>query len=147
MKSRVIPRRITDRLDGFRGSFLLILTPPWVFVGVSYLLVETEGRSLALSYLPEWMDQNELGWAWILSGLVMTICVVLGRAHPKWTTLGYLAAMGPPTLWAVLFGISQAVGASPTAIVSVVMYGTFAGLIYFCSGWPNPMGPRRKGGS
>src|SRR5699024_5407203 len=122
----VIPKRIADHLDGFRGSFILMISTPWILVGLSYILMSTPGRSLAFSYLPELANENELGWVWVLSGLLLILCAGLGKRRPRWTTLGFLVAMAPPTLWAALFLIAFAIGVAPTAIVSVVMYGAFA---------------------
>lgn len=134
----MIPKRITNKLDGFRGAFLLVLSVPWMAVGASYVLISTPTRSAAFSYLPELLNENELGWVWILAGLFLLFCAWRGQRHPKFTTIGFLVAIAPPALWASLFFIAFCTGILPTAIVSVVMYGTFVALIFFCSGWPNP---------
>lgn len=134
----MIPRPIAKHLDGFRGAFILILTAPWIAVGLSYVLISTPTRSMAFSYLPDFLNENELGWAWVLAGIIMLICAWRGKAEPKFTTVGFLVAVAPPALWACLFFMAWVTGVLPTAIVSVVMYGTFACLIVFCSGWPNP---------
>ena len=135
----MIPKRIASKLDGFRGAFLLVLSLPWMAVGASYVFISTPTRSAAFSFLPELMNENELGWVWILAGLFLLLCAWRGKRHPKFTTIGFLVAIAPPALWASLFFIAWVTGILPTAVVSVVMYATFAALIFFCSGWPNPI--------
>lgn len=143
----MIPKWISKHLDGFRGSFVLMLSTPWALVGLSYILMTTPGRSRAFSYLPEFANESELGWVWILAAAIMVVCAARGKHRPSFTTVGFLTAMAPPTLWALLFAGAVLLGVSPTAIVSVVMYGAFACIIFFVSGWPNPRGSDATGGS
>src|SRR5699024_10650061 len=89
----------------------------------------------------------ELGWVWIVAAAIMVVCAARGKHRPSFTTVGFLTAMAPPTLWALLFGGAVILGVSPTAIVSVVMYGAFACIIFFVSGWPNPRGSDATGGA
>lgn len=134
----MIPRPIAKRLDGFRGAFILILSGPWLAVGLSYIFISTPTRSKAFSYLPEFLNENELGWVWVIAGIVMLVCAYYGRQDPRFTSTGFRVAVVPPALWSCLFFMVWLTGVLPTAIVYVVMYGTFACLIAFCAGWPNP---------
>lgn len=123
-----------------------MLSTPWALVGLSYILMSIPGRARAFSYLPEFANENELGWVWILAAAIMVVCAARGKRRPSFTTVGFLAAMAPPTLWAILFAGAALLGVAPTAIVSVVMYGAFACIIFFVSGWPNPRGSDATGG-
>ncbi|WP_309130073.1 hypothetical protein [Brevibacterium sp.] len=83
----MIPGPIANHLDGFRGAFLLVLSIPWVFVGWSYLAVQTAARARAFAYLPDYLNENQLGWVWVIAALFIVACAALVRRHPRWTTL------------------------------------------------------------
>lgn len=142
----MIPRWIADHLDGLRGQFILLLATPWGLVGLSYILFRTPTRSASFAYLPSWLDENELGWVWIIAAIIMVLCAVLGKRRPRLTTLGFLMAMVPPLLWALVFTGGFITGGPITAVVSVIMYSAYAAIIYFVSGWPNPRPDDISGG-
>ena len=142
----MIPKRIADHLDGLRGQFVLLLSTPWALVGLSYILFRTPTRSASLAYLPTWLDENELGWVWIVAAVVMVLCAFLGKRISRLTTVGFLMAMVPPLLWALVFAGGVITGGPIIAVVSVVMYSAYAVIIYFVSGWPNPRPDDISGG-
>lgn len=142
----MIPRWIADHLDGLRGQFVLLLSTPWALVGLSYILIRTPTRSASFAYLPTWLDENELGWVWVVAAIVMVLCAFLGKRMSRLTTLGFLMAMVPPLLWALVFAGGALTGGPITALVSVVMYSAYAVIIYFVSGWPNPRPSDISGG-
>lgn len=143
----MIPKPLARRLDGLRGQFILMLSAPWALVGLSYIVFRTPTRSASFAWLPSWLDENELGWVWIVAALVMVACAFIGRWKPKLTTVGFLTAMVPPLLWAMVFTGGVLTGGPITALVSVVMYAAYAAIIYFVSGWPNPRPGDTSGGS
>lgn len=143
----MIPKPLARRLDGLRGQFILMLSAPWALVGLSYIVFRTPTRAASFAYLPSWLDENELGWVWIVAAVVMVACAFLGKRKPRLTTVGFLTAMVPPLLWALVFIGGLLTGGPITAIVSVIMYSAYAAIIYFVSGWPNPRPGDAVGGS
>ena len=142
----MIPKPLARHLDGLRGQFILMLSTPWALVGLSYIIFRTPTRAESFAYLPSWLDENELGWVWITAAVVMAACAFLGRRRPQLTTVGFLTAMVPPLLWALVFTGGLLTGGPITAIVSVIMYAALASIIYFVSGWPNPRPGDTSGG-
>ena len=143
----MIPKPLARHLDGLRGQFILMLSTPWALVGLSYILFRTPTRSASFAYLPDWLDENELGWVWVIAAAVMVACAFIGKWKPQLTTVGFLTAMVPPLLWALMFVGGFLTGGPITAVVSTIMYAAYAAIIYFVSGWPNPRPGDTSGGS
>lgn len=90
-------RRLKARL-GRRGIFLLILGVGKTCWGLSFLFDPPSPHGLEL--LTHWCSLRHWAWLWILCGLVTTGSAFLRVGRDG---LGFLAALPPPTVWAVAY--------------------------------------------
>lgn len=135
-----MPDRLIPSIDGKRGGFLLIIGIGWLTIGLSYVLgPRTESRQAGFSWLPSWLDANELGWAWVAAGLTAIIAALVSKRW-KWVeSLAFGALIAPTAIWTAVFTIAQTLGEHPYGWISAVSYGIFTAVIYHCSSWPNPV--------
>lgn len=134
-----MPKRLLRHVDGKRGQFLLVGSGAFTAIGASYILVTTESRSKAFSWLPLHLGPGELGWVWVAVGLFGLFVGALSKClPPKFNSVAYGALITPPVLWAVVFLIAWVIGAHPLGWVSAISYALMAGWILVVSDWPNP---------
>src|SRR5699024_4873491 len=102
-RAKMIPKPLARHLDGLRGQFILMLSAPWALVGLSYILFRTPTRAASFAYLPSWMDENELGWVWVIAAVVMVACAFIGWRYSHLASVGFLTVIVSPFLWALVF--------------------------------------------
>lgn len=129
-------------IDGKRGAFLLAGAAAFTAIGASYVAVRTPSRSAAFSWLPGQIGSDELGWIWVVLGLLCEGSALVSGRCPRIASIGYGLLMAPPALWAVIFLGAWLTGAHPLGWVSALSYGLMATWIWIASDWPNPLPPR-----
>lgn len=135
-----MPDRIIRQLDGKRGGFLLITGIVWLAFGIGYVLEPgTQSRIKGFAWLPTWLNADELGWIWVIAGLIALTASVSGHQRPRWENAGFGALIVPPVLWVFVFGWATWLGEHPTGWISALIYAAFATIIWHCSSWPNPI--------
>lgn len=139
-------RTIRRRL-GRRGHFLLILGVGKTCWGAGFLIDPPSPAGLAL--LTRICDLRHWAWLWILCGVVTTISAFL-RVGRDWA--GYVAALIPPTVWAIAYLVAVVSGQYSRGIYVAIWYLTsHVGVILWASRVPEhsvPHVPRaaREGG-
>ena len=98
------------------------------------MLGNSLGRQTAFSWLPEWLNYNELGFAWTLCGLfALAVGLFSDRWAHKLVTAAFVLTSTLAFFWAVLFFISFVLGLG--TLTSVASYAFWALLIYHMGSW------------
>lgn len=145
-----MPHRIIKTISGRKGSALVLLAFIFIPISVSQIVHRPDSRAVALSWLPEWVSHEFIGWT------LLACCVsafLLGmfskRIKSAAMSVGYGLMILPPSVLASIYAVSMLLGLSPTAYVSVCIYGGYAALVWLVSGWdesmpPPPMSDRQR---
>ena len=130
-----MPRRAARRLYktlGRRGTFLLILGVGKTCWGVSFLVDPPDGAGLEL--LTDVCSLRHWSWLWIVCGLITfgSAFVRIGRDG-----FGYLAALLPPTVWAIAYTVAVVSGDySRGGFVAIWYLTSHVGVILWASTVP-----------
>ncbi|MFK0124871.1 hypothetical protein ACIQSP_16340 [Streptomyces nigra] len=139
-------RRIRKQL-GRRGHFLLILGVGKTCWGAGFLIDPPSPAGLAL--LTHFCGLRHWAWLWIACGIVTTISAFL-RVGRDWA--GFVAALIPPTVWAVAYLAAVVSGQYSRGIYVAIWYLTsHVGVILWASrvpehSVPHVPGAAREGG-
>ncbi|MFP8944684.1 hypothetical protein ACLIYM_25075 [Streptomyces fenghuangensis] len=142
-------RRLRARL-GRRGAFLAILGTGKTAYGAGFILApqqHTEGLHL----LTDMCSLRSWAWLWILCGLVTLGSAFLRVGRDRW---GYIAALIPPTVWAIAYAAAAVSGHySRGAVVAIWYLTSHCGVIMWAATVPEhsvpppPRRPRRSEGA
>ncbi|WP_330236168.1 hypothetical protein [Streptomyces sp. NBC_00566] len=138
-------RRLGQRL-GRRGTFLLIIGAGEACWGFSFLADPPSPRGLEL--LTSHCSLRHWAWLWITAGLVTGASSFLRVGRDRY---GFVAALIPPTVWAVAYAAAVVDGTySRGAYVAVWYLTSHVGVILWAASVPEhsvPHLPRaaRKG--
>jgi hypothetical protein len=140
-----VPCRAARRLQqhlGRRGIFLLILGIGKTSWGISFLVDPPDDHGLAL--LTSLCSLRHWAWLWIACGLITGVSAFL-RIGRDWA--GFLAALIPPSVWALAYGAAVISGTySRGAYVAIWYLTSHVGVIMWASTVPEysvPPVPRR----
>lgn len=134
-----MPDRIIRRLDGPRGGFLLLMSVGYMALSLSYVAgPATASRMKGFAWLPQSIDANELGWAWVAVALLAFAGAWWGRQCRRIENWAFGGLILPPSLWAAVFVIAWVVGEHPTGWITAVSYGLYTSLAWHAASWPNP---------
>lgn len=127
---------------GRRGTFLLILGTGKTCWGVSFLVSPPDDAGLRL--LTSVCDLEHWSWLWIICGLITTLSAFVRIGRDRY---GFLAALIPPTVWAIAYGAAVISGYySRGAYVAIWYLTSHVGVILWASTVPEhsvPPAPRR----
>jgi hypothetical protein len=127
---------------GRRGVFLLILGTGKTCWGVSFLVDPPSQHGLQL--LTALCSLRHWAWLWILAGLVTLGSAFLRIGRDRW---GFVAALVPPTVWAVAYLAAAVSGDYSRGGFTAVWYLTsHVGVILWAATVPEysvPPPPRR----
>ena len=130
---------IVGRPDGKRRRLLVTVGTLSIALGLAHILGP---RSLALDlgfrWLPTHLDADELGWVWVVCGLLAGWAGITGGTLAE--RIGFGAAMLAPTAWATIFFVSATLG-NPLGIRSGIAYALIAALVATTAGWPDTHTP------
>jgi hypothetical protein len=138
-------RRLRQRL-GRRGIFLLIIGTGKTCWGISFLVDPPDDHGLQL--LTDVCSLRHWAWLWIIAGLVTGTSAFLRIGRDRY---GFVAALIPPTVWAVAYTAAVVTGTySRGAYVAVWYLTSHVGVILWAATVPEysvPHLPRpaRKG--
>lgn len=136
-------RRLGKRV-GRRGVFLLIIGAGKTCWGISFLVDPPDAHGLQL--LTSMCSLRHWAWLWIVVGLVTASSAFL-RIGRDWA--GYVAALVPPTVWAVAYLAAAVSGEySRGAFVALWYLTSHVGVIMWAATVPEysvPPVPRRPG--
>lgn len=128
---RAAARRLAEVL-GRRGAFLLILGVGKTCWGASFLV--DPPPVAGLQFLTQFCDLRHWSWLWIVCGIVTTVSAFL-RIGRDWA--GFLAALIPPTVWAVAYTVAVISGDySRGAYVAVWYLTSHVGVIMWAASVP-----------
>lgn len=142
---RAAARRLRQRL-GRRGIFLLIIGTGKTCWGISFLVDPPADHGLQL--LTDVCSLRHWAWLWIIAGLVTGTSAFLRIGRDRY---GFVAALIPPTVWAVAYTAAVVTGTySRGAYVAVWYLTSHVGVILWAATVPEysvPHLPRpaRKG--
>jgi hypothetical protein len=137
-------RRLRQRL-GRRGIFLLIIGTGKTCWGISFLVNPPSDRGLQL--LTDVCSLRHWAWLWIIAGLITGTSAFLRIGRDRY---GFVAALIPPTVWAVAYTAAVVTGTySRGAYVAVWYLTSHVGVILWAAtvpeySVPHPR-PARKG--
>lgn len=137
--------RWTLNLLGRRGIFLVILGIGKACWGLSFLLDPPESTGLRL--LTRICDLRYWAWLWITAGIITAASAFL-RIGRDWA--GFLAALIPPSVWAVAYLAAVIVGDYSRGLWVAIWYLTsHVGVIMWAATVPEysvpPVRPARRG--
>ncbi|MFF0166852.1 hypothetical protein [Streptomyces prasinus] len=125
-------RRLYKRL-GRRGTFLAILGIGKTCWGVSFL-VDPPPEAPGLELLTGLCSLRHWSWLWIACGLI-TLGSAFLRIGRDW--FGYLAALLPPTVWAIAYTVAVLTGDySRGGFVAIWYLTSHVGVILWASTVP-----------
>ena len=125
-------RRLYKTL-GRRGCFLAILGVGKTCWGVSFL-VDPPPEAPGLQLLTQFCGLRHWSWLWIMCGLI-TLGSALLRIGRDW--FGFLAALLPPTVWAIAYTVAVLSGDySRGGFVAVWYLTSHVGVILWASAVP-----------
>lgn len=128
-----MPHRVIKSIDGRRGGALLMIGLAFVVYGWGHLR-PSEGRALALSWLPEWFSNVHLGTGVIVLAGLTVVCALVSRFSRHLLAVGFLLAFVQAGVLAVVYGIAWwPEGLLPDPAVSV-LFLVFGGIIFSISG-------------
>lgn len=128
---RAAARRLGKQL-GRRGAFLLILGVGKTCWGASFLV--DPPPAAGLQFLTQLCELRHWSWLWIVCGLITTVSAFL-RIGRDWA--GFLAALIPPTLWALAYTVAVFSGDySRGAYVAVWYLTSHVGVIMWAASVP-----------
>lgn len=122
------------RLNGRRGTFLLIFGTIYVAIGLSYIFPAQDSpvrRALAWMPVPLWV----CGLAWLAAGLAALVAAVLPMPQDRF---GFEALAGVASGWVIANLISWALGLAPRGWVSALLCALIAAAVLTVSGMVNP---------
>lgn len=129
------------RLLGRRGHFLLILGIGKTCWGAGMILDPPNPEGLRL--LTHFGGLQHWAWLWIACGIVTTVSAFL-RVGRDWA--GYVAALIPPTVWAIAYTAAVVSGQYSRGVYVAIWYLTsHCGVIVWASTVPEhsvPHAPR-----
>ncbi|KAF0646696.1 MULTISPECIES: hypothetical protein [Streptomyces] len=133
------------KLLGRRGVFLLILGIGKTCWGVSFLVDPPEPTGLQL--LTSMCGLRQWSWLWITAGLVTIASAFLRIGRDR---IGFIAALIPPTVWAVAYLAAVIVGDYSRGLWVAIWYLTsHVGVIMWAATVPEysvpPARPARRG--
>ncbi|MFG2277505.1 hypothetical protein ACGFNQ_02305 [Streptomyces asoensis] len=117
--------RLWARL-GWRGLALSSSGLAWISYGASITVQPRYGTVRGISVLLDIMCMAAWGWLWMVAG-VLALGFSVVRAGRD--LVGVFAAMAPPLLWALAYGLGGALGTSSTAWGAVAPWASHALLI------------------
>lgn len=127
---------------GRRGAVLLIFGVGKVCWGLGWLVAPAE-QPVGLDVLTRMCSLQSWAWLWIVCGTVTTAAAFL-RIGRDW--LGFLAALVPPTVWAVAY-MAAAIGGYTRGVFVAVWYLTsHIGVICWAATVPEYSVPRARRG-
>ncbi|MFF9625457.1 hypothetical protein [Streptomyces griseosporeus] len=128
---RAAVRRLRKRL-GRRGHFLLLLGIGKSCWGAGFLIDPPAPEGLRL--LTHWGSLHHWAWLWIGCGLITTVSAFL-RVGRDWA--GFIAALIPPTVWAIAYTAAVVSGQYNRGIYVAIWYLTsHVGVIVWASTVP-----------
>lgn len=137
-----MPHRIIKTISGRKGSALVLLAFIFIPISVSQVGRPPESRGTALSWLPEWVSTDVLGWLFLGCSLTaFAIGLVSKRVPTAALAVGYGLMILPPAILAGIYLVATFLGLSPTSYVSVAIYGGYASLVWLISGWDESRPP------
>lgn len=143
-----MPCRAARRLQktlGRRGEFLLILGTGKTCYGISFIVSPATLPGLEL--LTRFCSLQSWAWLWIAAGCITLVSAFL-RIGRDW--LGFVAALTPPTVWAIAYTHAVITGEYSRGLWVAIWYLTsHVGVIMWASATPEysvPPPPRRRRG-
>ena len=139
-----MPYRLIKTTDHRRGRFLFLASLSYIAIGIANVVTRASLSSdLAFAWIPAHLNPKNLGWIWIVTGVIMLITGLIPPGHSKLEAAGYVVSLMPPFAWAFIFSVSQLFG-NPYGIRSGVVYFFISILMYYIAGWPNNMTLRKE---
>lgn len=139
-----MPHRLIKTVDGKRGDFLLGGGAAYIMIGLSYVTTLTAGRDRGFAWIPLNIGPQQLGWIWVVVGLLITAVALVSKLYPRLVDIAYGVLIVPPVAWALIFLTSWILGTHALGWVSTVTYMLIGMWVYIASDWPNPS-PRGSG--
>ncbi|MBZ6102665.1 hypothetical protein ACH4NO_17825 [Streptomyces olivaceus] len=137
-------RRLQKKL-GRRGAFLAILGVGQTCWGISFLVDPPGDHGLTL--LTSVCSLRHWAWLWIGCG-IGTLAAALVKVGRDW--LGFLAALAPPTVWALAYTVAVITGDySRGGFVAIWYLTSHVGVIMWAATVPEysvPPAPRPRRG-
>ena len=119
------------RINGRRGALQLLFTGLYLVVGYSFMANPASGtRADALRWLTPYLPVEPFAALWLLAAGFAAVAAF--KCRPA-DSFGFIALVLAPSVWGALFLIGGLTG-SPSAYISAVVYGAFAGIIMIVSG-------------
>lgn len=137
-----MPHRVIKTINGRKGSALVLMSFIFIPICVSQIVHRPESRAVALSWLPEWVSHEFIGWTLLTCALTaFVIGLASKRLKTRGLSIGYGMMILPPAVLAGIYSVSMLLGLSPTAYVSVCIYGGYTGLVWLIAGWDEATPP------
>lgn len=133
------PHRRLGYQVGRRGAILLILSVIDVSYGASLISPPADSlTTAAIQWRQHYAPMFVWGVCWLVIGMVLIV-----SAFRRADAVGYSAAIGWKIVWALTTLASWIFGNVERGWVAAIIWGTFAGMVWVISGWPEP--PSNKG--
>lgn len=137
-----MPHRIIKTISGRKGSALVLMSFIFIPISASQVIRRPESRSVALTWLPEWVSFEILGWVFLACSVTAFIIGLISkRVKTSALAIGYGLMILPPTVLAAIYTVAFILGLSPTAYVSAVIFLGYASLVWLISGWDESQPP------
>ncbi|MEW2070010.1 hypothetical protein [Streptomyces sp. NPDC007346] len=136
---RAAARRLRKQL-GRRGQILLIFGIGKICWGVGFIVTPVEAAP-GLTLLTDRCSLAAWAWLWIGAGLG---CIVFAFLRVGGDWLGFLAALAPPSVWALAYGYAAITGEYARGTTVAIWYLTsHVGVIMWAATVPEHSVPRR----
>jgi len=119
------------KINGRRGTFLLLFSSVYLIVGTSFLLTPGAGtRQVSLHWLSAHFPLEPFAALWVVAGALGVVAAFMPRPR-DW--FGFSALVFAPAVWSALFLIGGILG-SQAAFTSAAVYCLFAAAPMIVSG-------------
>lgn len=122
-------KQVQHRINGRRGSFLLLWGVIYILMGLSYFI---SGRvPPALNWISALIEPELLGFLWVIPAVfaIMGSC----RQRPA-DAYAWAALVTAPVIWACLYVIGSIITGEFTAALGIIIFAGLAGTFGIVAG-------------
>lgn len=126
------------RVGSEQAEWLLFTGLYHILFGLTNVLVpEGVGRHHVFAWLPGEFNSNELGWLWIVTGVYISLSIILRKEPPRYLKGPIFAAIIAPTVWGFIFFVSAVVYGDSASYSGAVTYLFISMATILISGYPD----------